>query len=71
MHNEKDKVDLLKKMVEICKKVKNHEKRVQLLRCILLYQQSYLPEEDEEIWETNAQLGAALEKLAEMDGQSV
>jgi hypothetical protein len=30
-----------------------------------------LTEEDEEIWETNAQLGEALQSLAEMDAISV
>jgi tetratricopeptide (TPR) repeat protein len=71
IHGDNDKVDILKKMVGITKKVKNHEKRVQLLRCILLYQQTYCTEEDEEIWETNKQLGEALQCLAEMDGVSV
>eukprot|EP00956_Cyclotella_meneghiniana_P044080 scaffold300983_cov79-Cyclotella_meneghiniana.AAC.3 len=56
IHGDSDKVDILKKMASIAKKVKNHEKRVSLLRCILLYQQTYLTEEDEEIWDTNAQL---------------
>lgn len=71
IHGDRDKVDILKKMVKITTKVKNEEKRVQLLRCILLYQQTYLTEEDEEIWETNAQLGEALQSLAEMDAISV
>ncbi|KAL7504465.1 hypothetical protein ACHAXN_002358 [Cyclotella atomus] len=71
IHGDNDKVDILKKMVGITKKVKNQEKRVQLLRCILLYQQTYCTEEDEEIWETNKQLGEALQCLAEMDGVSV
>ena len=70
IHGDSDKVDILKKMASIAKKVKNHEKRVSLLRCILLYQQTYLTEEDEEIWDTNAQLGEALQCLAEMDGMS-
>ena len=70
IHGDSDKVDILKKMASIAKKVKNHEKRVSLLRCVLLYQQTYLTEEDEEIWDTNAQLGEALQCLAEMDGMS-
>ena len=68
IHGDNDKVDVLKKMAMIAKKVKNHEKRVQLLRCVLLYQQTYLSEEEDEIWETNAQLGEALQHLAEMNG---
>ncbi|KAL3781619.1 hypothetical protein HJC23_001996 [Cyclotella cryptica] len=71
IHGDSDKVDIMKKMVDITKKVKNHEKRVKLLRCVLLYQQSYLTEDDEEIWETNAALGEALQALAETDGISV
>jgi tetratricopeptide (TPR) repeat protein len=71
IHGDSDKVDILKKMVNITKKVKNHNKRVQLLRCVLLYQQAYLTEDDEEIWETNAALGEALQSLADLDGISV
>lgn len=71
MYSERDQVEILRKMVDICKKLKDHEKRVYLLRCILVYQQCYLVEGDEEIFETHAELARALQAFADSGGTSI
>ena len=71
MCSESDQVEVLKKMADICKKIKDHEKRVYLLRCILVYQQCYLLENDDEIWETNAALAEALQAFADGGGTRI
>ena len=71
MYNDSDRVDILKKMADICKKLKNHAMGVHLLRTILQYQQHFLTEEDEELWETNAALAEALQKYAESGGNCI
>ena len=43
---ERDQVELLRKMADICRKIRDHEKRVYLLRTMLVYQQCYLLEDD-------------------------
>jgi len=67
-HNERDKADVLTKMAANCKKMKDHEKRVLILRCILVYQQCYLLDDDDEIWETNAALAESLQEYADAGG---
>ncbi|KAL7535293.1 hypothetical protein ACHAWF_005121 [Thalassiosira exigua] len=71
LHSESDQVEILKKMADMCKKTKNHEKRIYLLRCILVYQQCYLLDNDEEMWETNAALANALQGFADAGGTSI
>lgn len=72
MHSESDQVEILKKMAnDICKKTNDHEKRVYLLRCILVYQQCYLLDNDEEIYETNRELADALQSFADAGGESI
>eukprot|EP00579_Thalassiosira_antarctica_P001054 CAMPEP_0201874306 /NCGR_PEP_ID=MMETSP0902-20130614/6600_1 /ASSEMBLY_ACC=CAM_ASM_000551 /TAXON_ID=420261 /ORGANISM="Thalassiosira antarctica, Strain CCMP982" /LENGTH=552 /DNA_ID=CAMNT_0048401147 /DNA_START=135 /DNA_END=1793 /DNA_ORIENTATION=+ len=71
MSSESDQVEVLKKMADICKKTKDHEKRVYLLRCILVYQQCYLLENDDEIWETNAALAETLQAFADGGGTRI
>lgn len=71
MYNESDQVEVLKKMTDICKKTKDHEKRIYLLRTILVYQQCYLLEDDDDIWETNAALAEALQGFADSGGTCI
>mmetsp|Transcript_22298 Transcript_22298/g.54019 ORF Transcript_22298/g.54019 Transcript_22298/m.54019 type:complete len:550 (-) Transcript_22298:181-1830(-) len=71
MYNETDQVEVLKKMTDICRKIKDHEKRIYLLRCILVYQQCYLLEDDEEIFETNKALADALQGFADSGGTCI
>mmetsp|Transcript_44434 Transcript_44434/g.93277 ORF Transcript_44434/g.93277 Transcript_44434/m.93277 type:complete len:554 (-) Transcript_44434:265-1926(-) len=71
MSSESDQVEVLKKMADICKKVKDHEKRVYLLRTILVYQQCYLLDDDDEIWDTHAALAEALQAFADSGGTSI
>ncbi|KAL7495584.1 hypothetical protein ACHAWT_009579, partial [Skeletonema menzelii] len=68
-HNERDKADVLTKMAANCKKMNDHAKRVLILRCILVYQQCYLLDDDDEIWETNAALAESLQEYADAGGQ--
>lgn len=71
MCNECDQVEVLKKMAGICRKIKDHEKRVYLLRCILVYQQCYLMEDDDEIWDTHAALAETLQAFADAGGTCI
>mmetsp|Transcript_10661 Transcript_10661/g.23260 ORF Transcript_10661/g.23260 Transcript_10661/m.23260 type:complete len:593 (+) Transcript_10661:128-1906(+) len=71
MCNESDQVEVLKKMADICKKIRDHEKRVYLLRTILVYQQCYLLEDDDEIWDTHAALAETLQAFADSGGTSI
>ena len=71
MYSEADQVEVLKKMADICKKIKDHEKRIYLLRTILVYQQCYLLEDDEEIFETNKLLADALQGFSDSAGLNV
>jgi len=71
MYNESDQVEILRKMCDICKKIKDHEKRVYLLRCILVYQQCYLIENDDEIFETHSALAEALQSFADAGGDCI
>ena len=68
-NNERDKADVLTKMAANCKKMNDHEKRVLILRCILVYQQCYLLDDDDEIWETNAALAESLQQYADAGGE--
>ena len=68
-NNERDKADVLTKMAANCKKMNDHEKRVLILRCILVYQQCYLLDDDDEIWETNAALAESLQEYADAGGE--
>ena len=68
-NNERDKADVLTKMAANCKKMNDHAKRVIVLRCILVYQQCYLLDDDDEIWETNAALAESLQEYADAGGQ--
>jgi len=69
--SEADQVEVLKKMADICKKIRDHEKRVYLLRTILVYQQCYLLEDDDEIWDTHAALAETLQAFADSGGTSI
>ena len=71
MYSESDQVEILQKMIHIAQKVKDHEKRVYLLRTKLVYQQCYLLEDDEEIFETHAELAEALQAFADSGGSSI
>mmetsp|Transcript_13557 Transcript_13557/g.29476 ORF Transcript_13557/g.29476 Transcript_13557/m.29476 type:complete len:556 (-) Transcript_13557:153-1820(-) len=71
MYNESDQVEVLKKMTDICKKIKDHEKRIYLLRTVLVYQQCYLLEDDDEIWETNAAMADSLQAFADSGGTCI
>lgn len=71
MHSESDQVQVLRKMTNICKKTKDHEKRIYLLRCILIYQQCFLLEGDDEIMETHAELADAIQAFADNGGSSI
>lgn len=70
-NNERDKADVLTKMAANCTKMKDHEKRILILRCILVYQQCYLLEDDDEIWETNAALAESLQDFADAGGECI
>lgn len=70
-NNERDKADVLTKMAANCTKMKDHEKRILILRCILVYQQCYLLEDDDEIWETNAALAESLQDFADAGGKCI
>lgn len=59
------------KMADICKKTCDHEKRIYLLRCILVYQQCYLMEDDDEFWETNTALAESLQSFADSGGTTL
>ncbi len=69
--SESDQVEVLKKMADICRKIRDHEKRVYLLRTILVYQQCYLLEDDDEIWDTHAALAETLQAFADSGGTSI
>ena len=69
--NERDKADVLTKMAKNAKKMKDPEKRVLILRCILVYQQCYLLEDDDEIWDTNAALAESLQEYADAGGECI
>jgi len=71
MYNESDHVEVLKKMADICKKIKDHEKRIYLLRCIVVYQECYLLEDDDEIWETHSALAETLQAFADAGGTRI
>ena len=72
MHSESDQVEILNKMADICeKKTKDHEKRIYLLRCILVYQQCYLLDDDDDIYATHAALADALQAFADAGGTSI
>ena len=58
-------------MAKNAKKMKDPEKRVLILRCILVYQQCYLLEDDDEIWETNAALAESLQEYADAGGECI
>lgn len=71
LYDESDQVELFLKMSDICKKQKDYEKRIYLLRCVLVYQQCYLSEDDEEIEETNNALAEAVQKFADAGGTNI
>lgn len=71
MYNESDHVEVLKKMAEICRKIKDHEKRIYLLRCVIVYQQCYLLEDDDEIWESHSALAETLQAFADAGGTEI
>jgi tetratricopeptide (TPR) repeat protein len=71
MYNECDHVEVLKKMADICKKCKDHEKRIYLLRCVVVYQQCYLLEDDDEVWETHSALAEAMQSFADAGGDRI
>lgn len=71
LYDESDQVELLLKMSDICKKQKDYEKRIYLLRCVLVYQQCYLSEDDEEIEDTNNALAEAVQKFADAGGTNI
>jgi uncharacterized protein YeeX (DUF496 family) len=71
MYNESDHVEVLMKMADICKKIKDHEKRIYLLRCVVVYQQCYLLEDDDEIWDTHSALAETLQAFADAGGTRI
>jgi len=71
LYTDNDRVDILYKMSDICKKMKNHEMRIHILRTILEYQTHFLTEDDDELWETNAALAEALQLFAENGGDRI
>ena len=71
MYNESDHVEVLKKMADICKKIHDHEKRIYLLRCVVVYQQCYLLEDDDEVWETHSALAEAMQSFADAGGDRI
>ena len=56
---------------DICKKIHDWEKRIYLLRTVIVYQQCYLLEDDDEIWETHAALAETLQLFADDGGTSI
>lgn len=71
MYNESDHVEVLKKMADICKKIHDHEKRIYLLRCVVVYQQCYLLEDDDEVWETHSAMAEAMQLFADAGGDHI
>ena len=58
-------------LLDICKKIKDYEKRIYLLRTIIVYQQCYLLEDDDEIFETHLALAKTLQYFADSGGSSI